>query len=189
MLIDSTPIARTTGQAHGATRGSSSSIRSIAAQGDGGGKPECRGLRALLTGGLLLPLLALLVACARPADEAALRDTLAGMQAAVEARDADRLLGAVAEDFAGPEGMDREGLRRYVTLLLLRRQRVGVVLGPVAVDIHGERAAARFDALVTGADGLLPRNAEVLRVETVWRREGGEWRLVAADWSQPAGGH
>lgn len=107
------------------------------------------------------------------------------MQAAVEARDADALLEPVDEAFGGPQGMDRDGLRRYAALIFLRQRRVGVVLGPVDVEMHGDRAAARFDALVTGAEGLLPGSAEARRVDTVWRLEDGEWVLVTADWSKP----
>ncbi|KJS67914.1 MAG: hypothetical protein JM57_11830 [Comamonadaceae bacterium BICA1-1] len=136
---------------------------------------------------LLLALLAAtLLACARPADEAALRERISAMQQAIEARDADSLLEAVDPEFGGPGGMDRDGLRRYATLMLLRQQRVGVALGPVEVEIHGERAAARFDALVTGANRFVPEGVEARRVETVWRRSGGEWVLVSADWSKPA---
>lgn len=130
----------------------------------------------------------LLAACATEPDEAALRGRIAELQVAVEARDAGALAEVVADDFGGPDGMDREGLRRYATLMLLRQQRVGVVLGPIEVELHGDRAAARFDAVVTGADRLLPEGVEARRVETVWRREGDEWILVGADWRRPAGG-
>ena len=110
---------------------------------------------------LLLALLAAtLLACARPADEAALRERISAMQEAIEARDADSLLQAVDPEFGGPDGMDRDGLRRYATLMLLRQQRVGVALGPVEVEFHGERAAARFDAVVAGANRFVPEGVE-----------------------------
>jgi len=127
-----------------------------------------------------------LTACATPPDEAALRERIGGMQAAIEARDADTLLDAVDEDFGGPGGMDRDGLQRYATLMLLRQQNVGVTLGPVDVELHGDRARARFDAVVTGTNRFIPEGVEARRVETVWRREGDEWVLVSADWSKPA---
>ena len=130
--------------------------------------------------------LALAVGCSAPPDEAALRERIEAMQAAVEARDADALLDAVDEGFGGPEGMDRDGLRRYATLMLLRQQNVGVVIGPVEVELHGDRASARFDAAVSGSNRFIPEGVEARRVETVWRRDGDEWVLVAADWSKPA---
>ena len=192
MLIDKTPIAWTVRQADAAPIGNSS-IRSIAAQGAIWGKPQNRGFaasparkaRGLLATLTLLALLAL-AGCAKPPDESALRERIAVMQAAIEARDADTLLDAVDPEFGGPEGMDRDGLRRYATLMLLRQQKVGVTLGPVDVEIREDRAAARFDAVVTGANRFLPEGLEARRVETVWRREGDDWVLVSADWSKPA---
>lgn len=137
----------------------------------------------------MLPLtltLSLAVGCAAPADEAALRVQIAAMSEAIEARDADALLKSVDAEFGGPGGMDRTELRRYATLMLLRQQRVGVVMGPVEVEIHADRASARFDAVVSGANRFIPEGIEARRVETVWRQEGDEWVLVSADWSKPA---
>jgi hypothetical protein len=159
MLIDNTPIAWTARHANAAPYGISS-IRSIAAQGAISGKPRgrCffpsswrkgRGLLAVLT---CLVLMAL-AGCADPPDEAALRARITSLQEAVEARDTGALLEAVDPEFGGPDGMDRDGLRRYATLMLLRQQNVGVAIGPVDVELRGDRAAARFDAVVTGPAG------------------------------------
>ena len=42
----------------------------------------------------------------------------------------------------------------------------------------------RFDAVVTGGAGtLLPQSGQVYDVTTAWRLEGGDWRLVSAEWS------
>ena len=131
-------------------------------------------------------VLAGLAGCAPPPDEAALRERIDRLEAAIEARDADTLLDAVDQGFGGPAGMDRDGLRRYATLLLLRQQNVGVTLGPVEVEVRGDRAAARFDAVVTGSNRFIPEGVEARRVETVWRRDGSDWMLVSADWSRPA---
>jgi hypothetical protein len=192
MLIDKTPIVWTMRRGKSAPN-ENSSIRSIAAQGEVSGKLH-RGLptRKPLGGmrGLLIAMTwaaaAVLAGCSAPPDEAALRDRIAGLQAAVEARDADTLLDAVDPEFGGPEGMDRDGLRRYATLMLLRQQNVGVVVGPVEVALHGDRASASFDAVVSGSNRFLPEGVEARRVETVWRRDGDEWVLVSADWSKPA---
>ena len=108
------------------------------------------------------------------------------MSAAIEARDAGAILDGVDEEFGGPGGMDRDGLRRYATLMLMRQQSIGLAMGPVAIELHGDRATATFDAVVSGSNRWLPEGIEARRVETVWRRDGSEWVLVAADWSKPA---
>lgn len=135
---------------------------------------------------LALALALLLAGCSAPPDEAALRERIEGLQSAIEARDSGALMAAVHAEFGGPGGMDREGLRRYATLMLLRQQNVGVVVGAVDIEVHGERAAVRFDAVVSGGNRILPEGVEARRVETAWRIEGGEWMLVSADWSKPA---
>lgn len=192
MLIDNTPIAWTARLANAAPYGISS-IRSIAAQGAISGKPRDRflgGRSARWARDFLVVttwlLVAALAGCSAPPDEAALRARITSLQEAIEARDAERLLDAVDPEFGGPEGMDRDGLRRYATLMLLRQQNVGVTLGPVEVEVRGDRAAARFDAVVTGSHRFIPEGVEARRVETVWRREGSDWVLVSADWSRPA---
>jgi len=129
-------------------------------------------------------LLGVLTACSRPADEAALRAQVDVLQQAVEDRSADRLLESVDEGFVGPGGMDRDGLKRYATLMLLRQQQVAIVIGPVDVQLFEDRATARFNAVVTGASRFIPEGIESRRVETVWVRDGDEWRLLSADWSE-----
>jgi outer membrane murein-binding lipoprotein Lpp len=192
MLIDKTPIAWTVRRVDPAPYGDSS-IRSIAAQGPVAGKVQ-RPLRAAFFTarmqrwllGAFVVAATLLAGCAGPPDEAALRDRIDRLQVAVEARDAEALLDAVDEDFGGPGGMDRAGLARYASLMLLRQQRVGVTIGPIAIELYGDRATAQFDAVVTGTNRFVPEGVEARRVETVWRREGQDWVLVSADWSRPA---
>jgi ketosteroid isomerase-like protein len=135
-----------------------------------------------LAGVLLLGGIAL-AGCKREAPEQALRDTIAAMQAAAEARDTDALFEPIAEDFAASEGMDRQAFRRYVTVMSLRNARVSVSLGPIDVKLFGDRATADFTAAVSGGAGLLPENAQVYDVSTGWRLADGEWRLISAKWT------
>lgn len=124
-----------------------------------------------------------LAACSRPAPEQALRDTLAQMQSAIEARDASALAEHVAEDFIGPEGMDRKDARRLAQVVFLRNRDVGATFGPLQVSMQEEHATVAFSAALTGGSGaLLPDSAQVYEVSTGWRMRGDEWELVSADW-------
>ncbi|MFC3128610.1 nuclear transport factor 2 family protein [Coralloluteibacterium stylophorae] len=105
------------------------------------------------------------------------------MAAAVEARDAGAVLAPVAEDFGGPDGLDRDGLARLVRLSFLRNAGIGTTLGPMSVQVDGERARVGFDAGLTGGRGLLPERAQLYAVETGWRFEDGEWMLISAQWT------
>lgn len=37
-------------------------------------------------------------------------------------------------------------------------------------------------ALTGGSGGLLPESGQIYEVETGWRLDDGEWRLIQADW-------
>ena len=120
--------------------------------------------------------------CKREPPEQALRNTVAAMEAAAEKGDADALFDHIAEDFGGNEGMDREAFRRYVMVMGLRRETVGVQLGPLDVQLFGDRASAKFTAALTGGPGWLPNRAQVYDVATGWRLQDGEWMLISATW-------
>jgi hypothetical protein len=95
---------------------------------------------------LLLRGVAAVPACKHTPPEQAAARNIARMQAAGEARDMDALFDPIAEDFAGAQGMDRKEFRRYMTLVSMRQQSVGVTLGPVEVKLFGDRATAKFTA-------------------------------------------
>jgi len=157
------------------------SIRSIGAYPSGQGKAARGGFRAAFTA-LVLLAVALAAGCARTPPEQALREAVAAMAEAAEARDSEALASHLADDFAGPDGMDRERLRRYLALVWLRNREVGVTLGPLDVELMGDWARVGFTAATRGGEGLLPDSARIYQVETGWRLEGGEWKLISADW-------
>jgi hypothetical protein len=152
---------------------------SIGAYAQNAGKPRARGLFALL----LLACALLLASCKHTPPEQALRDTIAKMQAAGESGDVDALFKPIAEDFSGSEGMDRTAFRRYVTLMRMSQKSVGVTLGPIDVKILGDRATAKFTATITGGPGFLPDQAQIYDIDTGWRLEGADWKLINARWT------
>ena len=130
---------------------------------------------------LLMAVLAL-AGCSRTPPEERLRATIDGLQQAVEQHDGAALQKAIAEDFIGPDGLDRDGARRMAQVMFLRYRDVGVNLGPLDIELHDQHATVRFTAALTGGAGVLPESGQLYNVETGWRLEGGEWRLVNADW-------
>lgn len=167
----------------GTARRRNSSFRSIATQGRKAGKARRAGLHAAFT--LAFGLCALLLAgCRGEPTEEALRGTIAAMAEAGEARDAAGVVEHLAEDFAGPGAMDRDRMRRTLALAWLRDREVGVALGPIDVELMGDRARAEFTVATRGGAGWLPDRAQVYRVTTGWRLDDGEWKLISADWEE-----
>ena len=131
-----------------------------------------------------LPLaLVLASACTRDAPEARLRATVAALQQAIGERDAGSVRRTLAGDFIGPEGLDREGAVRLAQAMFLRHRAVGIHAGPLTLEMGSAHATVRFQAALTGGDGgVLPETARLYRVETGWRLEEGDWRLVSIAW-------
>jgi len=138
-------------------------------------------LRAML---FALSVAIALAACRRDAPEVALRRDIAAMQSAIESRDAGALADGLADDFIGPESMDRTQAKRFAQVVFLRNRTVGATFGPLDVALKGDTATVKFTAALTGgAGGLLPESGQVYDVTTGWRMADGEWKLVTAEWA------
>src|SRR5690349_7861719 len=87
-----------------------------------------------------------LAGCARTPPEQALRRSIAQMQSSIEARDASALADGIAQDFIGPEGMDRKAAQRLAAVVFLRNRQVGVTLGPLQIKLQPGGATVRCTA-------------------------------------------
>jgi hypothetical protein len=131
----------------------------------------------------LAALALLLSGCRHTPPEQALRDTIAAMQKAGEEHRVSDLMASVADDFVGQEGMDQKQLRQYLTVIGLQNRQLGTTLGPLAVTITGDRARVNFTLGASGgAGGWMPDRAQVYDVDTGWRMEGSDWKLISASW-------
>lgn len=135
-----------------------------------------------------MALLLVLAGCSRSDPEQAVRAQLEVLQQAIDARDAGAVADLLAEDFIGNDGLDRRGAKQLAAGVFLRHREVGARLGPVTVELRGEgEAIARFSVLATGGSGgLLPEQGQVYQVETGWRLQDGDWKLLNASWT-PSG--
>lgn len=127
--------------------------------------------------------LSMLASCAKTPPEQALRGSVAGLQAAMEARDASTMASFLAEDFVGPDGLDREGARRMATLYLMRHDSIGATTGPLDVQMQEDHARVDFSVALTGGSGrLVPESGQVYAVQTGWRIENGDWKMTSVVW-------
>lgn len=133
----------------------------------------------------ILVLLAL-AACSRSDPERELRDTIARMAAAVEARKPADLLDHVAEDFSRESGVfGRNDIKRVLAGVLLRNEKI--VVGAIVTEakVDGTRATARVRVIATGGGGgLLPERGQTWDFSTHWRRDGGKWLVFNAEWQE-----
>jgi len=135
---------------------------------------------------ILIALILLLAGCSRTSDEQRIREAMAAMQQAMEARDPRAFMSRITEDFVGNEGeFDRNALGNLLRIEVLRDDRIGVTLGPIEIDMQGDRAKARVLATLTGGGGgLLPEHGSVYTITSSWKRQGSEWRCYNATWKQ-----
>ncbi len=129
-------------------------------------------------------LVVLLAACDRTPPEQALRNRIDALQQAIESRDGADVRDALADDFIGPDGLDRNGAKRLAQGLFLRNQKIGVIVGPLDVEMKQDHATVHCTAALTGGSGsLLPDSGQLYDVTSGWRLEDGDWRLTSIKWS------
>ena len=141
------------------------------------------------TATIVVVVVALFTACKRTGPEQQLRQDVAQVQAGVQARDISSIRGALADDFVGPDGMDRNAAIRLAQVMYLQNQRISAVFGPLEVTLlpsaaNPDHATVSFSAALTGGSGgVLPDSARVYQVRTGWRLQDGDWRVTSADWT------
>lgn len=135
---------------------------------------------------LVFALILLLPGCSRKPDEQRIRDAVQAMQTAMENADPHAFMTHVTADFTGNDGsVDRNGLANLLRVSVLRNQKIGVILGPLDVQVQGARATLHVTATFTGSSGgLLPENGAIYAITSGWRREGSDWRCYNASWQQ-----
>ena len=130
----------------------------------------------------LLLVFSMLAACSEDTPEQRLRDTIATMEEAVETKKPGDFIAHVTDDFSGDRGQfDRQSLRGFLAAQMMRKESIGVTLGPLDVKMHGERATVRVDVLLTGAEGVIPNSADHLDIESGWKLVDGEWQCYVAE--------
>ena len=128
----------------------------------------------------------LFAACSRTSDEQRIRATMAAMQQAMESRDPRAFMAHITDDFVGNDAeFDRNALANLLRIEVLRNDSIGATLGPIDIEMQGDRAKARLVATFTGGSGgMLPERGSVYAITSSWKRQGSEWRCYSATWKQ-----
>ena len=131
-----------------------------------------------------------LVACGPTGpDEDRIRDELRGMAEALADSDVRGTLAPLADDFTGVTwNMDERAARLLLLRELRAREQLRARVFDIDVELRGEsRAVANFQVVLTGGSGLIPETGRWYRVESGWRLDGNDWKLVSAEWEPVAG--
>ena len=129
---------------------------------------------------------AALAGCSHTPDDERIRANIKTMQYAVEGHSPRDFLAFVTPDFIGNDNnVDRDGLGNLLRVEVLRNDQVSVLLGPVDVDLQGDRAIVHVVATITGGKGgLIPEHGAIYSITSGWRRDGKNWLCYTATWEQ-----
>jgi hypothetical protein len=125
----------------------------------------------------------------RPSEEERVKALFTAAALAAEERRTAELLEPISARFSGPDGLDQQGVKRFLLAMVLRGEWVAVQVAGIAVAVEGDRARATVD-VVTARSGkgravadLLPQEAAAHRIACRLERESGDWRIVGAAWT------
>jgi hypothetical protein len=134
----------------------------------------------------LLWLLAALVglgACHHTPDDVAIRNAIADMTKAVEARDNRAFLTHVSENYRDHDGRDRQGLRQLLLANFVQNRNIVVLVSDIVIKVRDGRADVRLTAHLTSGEQLLAdRRFGSYRLHSLWQREDGDWQIYQAEW-------
>jgi len=108
------------------------------------------------------------------------------MQQAMESRDPRAFMAHVSDDFIGNDAdFDRNALGNLLRMEVLRNDSIGATLGPIDIEMQGDRARAQVLVTLTGGSGnLLPERGSIYAITSSWKRQGSEWRCYSATWKR-----
>ena len=134
--------------------------------------------------GVLLAAVAL-AACSRGDPEKALRATIASMAQAIEQHRVGDALEPLTEDFTRESGaFGKQDARRLLAASMLRNEKIQISATITALRIEGDRAFAKVRVIASGGSGELPERGQTWEFDTVWRRDGAQWKLFNAEWNE-----
>jgi hypothetical protein len=119
-----------------------------------------------------------LAACGqRSSDEEQVREVLASMETAAEARDASDVLAFVANDYGDAQGFDKSHLQNFLRGYFLAHPKLEVVVNISRLEFPAD-GLAQAELSVSTVELNDPDHA-TFKVE--FRRVHGDWRLGRAD--------
>ena len=127
-----------------------------------------------------------------PSPEDEIREVVAAAERAAEARDALALRDLVADDYRDGRGNGAEEIRRYAHGYLVAHQSVHLLvriedIELPATDLASLRATVAMVGQEADSASAWDLAADVYEFDVTLAREGGDWRVIRADWRPALG--
>ena len=130
---------------------------------------------------MLIATVALASCGARTSDEERVREVVAAMETAAEARDASDVLEHVAENYEDAQGFDRAQLTNFLRGYFLAHPKIELLVDIESLEFPAD-GLAQAEISVTS---LALDDADHERFKVEFRREGSAWQLSRADRLRP----
>ena len=129
----------------------------------------------------------LFAACSEPSsDENRLRQAVAEMEKAVEARQAGPILDYLADDFQGNAVYRKANIHAMLLMHFRQNQNLHVYLRIADLKLAGNKARLLCRMLLVGRDEeVVPERGKVLEIVSDWEKRDGDWQVVKATWKDP----
>lgn len=125
-----------------------------------------------------------LSACGKPpSDETRLRQALANIEKAAEAKTVRPLLDYLAEDFQGNGVYSKANIRGLLLIYFRQNPHIHVYMHISELIIQGTQANIRCEVIVAGrGEKIVPERGHILEIDTNWQKRDGQWQVVRASW-------
>ena len=135
----------------------------------------------------LLLVLGVSAGCSEPAPDATrLRQAIAEMEKAAEAKQTGPILDYLAEDFLGNKVYRKANIRAMLLLHFRQNQHIHIYLRITELSIKHNQAQLSCQVILAGrGEKLVPQRGRVLVIQSDWQKRDGEWRVVKARWKDP----
>jgi len=136
----------------------------------------------------LLMLLGVVAAgCSGPDDEERIRELFSAAADAAQRKRAADLAALLADDYLDEAGRDKRAALQIVGVYLAQAGPIFVFTRVRDIEIEADRADARLGVAVAAAPLTRVKELDEVRADLFLvtlrlRRDGREWRIVAADW-------
>ena len=118
-----------------------------------------------------------------PSDDTRLRQAIASMEKAAEAKAIRPILAFLADDFLGNKVYRKANIGGMLLLHFRQNQHIHVYVHIVKMEVKGETAKLQCQVVLAGRDEkIIPKQARILVIDSDWQKRDGEWKVVRASW-------